>query len=295
MSSSPTVVLARQAACATAVRASTRSARIPSTSKAAHRAAIRRNSLSGNTLINATLSGTTTNAGTISGGTISGSTITGATITSPAISSPTISGTATFTGPISADAITGTTITAALFTSPVSTPAYLTAGNVAGGSGGIEIDTSQRVLMTGGAQPAVFANLASNQTSGSTVICGTIPSTGGINNPTGTPPYNTSTGVFTAPVTGTYAFAFNGTIANSTGGATSGYLAVVINSTQVTNQVVNLANTFTQTVSIAIPGGLAVSASQTITVQLVTGGAQTAFSSTFYLAAGASFSCRLIG
>ncbi len=39
----------RHAAWATAVRATTRSARIPSTSKAAHSAAIRRNSLSGNT------------------------------------------------------------------------------------------------------------------------------------------------------------------------------------------------------------------------------------------------------
>ena len=39
----------RQAACATAVRATTRSARIPSTSNAAHNAAMRRNSLSGNT------------------------------------------------------------------------------------------------------------------------------------------------------------------------------------------------------------------------------------------------------
>ena len=39
----------RHAACATAVRATTRSARMPSTSKAAHSAAMRRNSLSGNT------------------------------------------------------------------------------------------------------------------------------------------------------------------------------------------------------------------------------------------------------
>ena len=48
MSSSATSSAPRHAACATAVRAITRSARIPSTSKAAQSAAIRRNSLSGN-------------------------------------------------------------------------------------------------------------------------------------------------------------------------------------------------------------------------------------------------------
>ena len=48
MSDSSTVCDPRHAACATAVRATTRSARIPSTSNAAHSAAMRRNSLSGN-------------------------------------------------------------------------------------------------------------------------------------------------------------------------------------------------------------------------------------------------------
>ncbi len=48
MSSSVTVVSPRHAACATAVLATTRSARMPSTSKAAHTDAMRRNSLSGN-------------------------------------------------------------------------------------------------------------------------------------------------------------------------------------------------------------------------------------------------------
>ncbi len=57
MSSSPTVFAPRQAACATAVRATTRSARIPSTSNAAHNAAMRRNSLSGNTNIADAISG----------------------------------------------------------------------------------------------------------------------------------------------------------------------------------------------------------------------------------------------